>query len=195
MGSKPPGILSSIYTYWLLISSLMLYIPTALINLSIQTLCGYKMLLQNKLKNIQNKIEKLESALRQKNKSMVEPERFFLGTEEPKQEKTWDDILYTEEEIHQYMQMPESKTSFNPETIFKTNEIVEENDEFINDGIDGMPFPEDDDFINDGIDGMPFPSSYEEYGNNHSQVKNKFSGLTKKLSLKKHKEINRKGKK
>lgn len=38
----------------------------------------------------------------------------------------WDDILYTEEEIHQYMEMSESPASFNPETIFGTNESVRE---------------------------------------------------------------------
>lgn len=40
--------------------------------------------------------------------------------------KTWDDVLYTEEEIHQYMQMPESPVPFNPETIFGTDENIEE---------------------------------------------------------------------
>ena len=40
--------------------------------------------------------------------------------------KTWDDVLYTEEEIHQYMQMPESSVPFNPETIFGTDENIEE---------------------------------------------------------------------
>jgi len=49
-------ILSSTYTYWLLISSLVLYIPVSLLNLSIQLFGGYKTLLQNRLKNIQNKI-------------------------------------------------------------------------------------------------------------------------------------------
>jgi len=155
-------ILSSTYTYWLLISSLVLYIPVSLLNLSIQLFGGYKTLLQNRLKNIQNKIDKLESNLKQKNKSMIEE----------KQKKTWDDFLYTEEEIKQYMQMPEPKAPFNPEIIFKTNELDEKND----------------DFINDGIDGMSFPNSYEEYGNSYPQVKKKFSGLTKKLSLKKIKK-------
>lgn len=136
------------------------------------------MLLQNRLKNIQNKIEKLESAVRQKNKSIVKS----------KEKKTWDDVLYTEEEIKQYTKMSESPAPFNPETIFKSNELAEENNEFINDGIDGMPFPDDDEYINDGIDGMPFPNSSEEYGNSHSQVKNKVSVLTKKLIPKKHTE-------
>ena len=40
--------------------------------------------------------------------------------------KTWDDVLYTEEEIHQYMQMPEAPTPFNPETIFGIDKNTEE---------------------------------------------------------------------
>ena len=44
----------------------------------------------------------------------------------PKKEKTWGDVLYTEEEIHQYMQIPESPAPFNPETIFVSNEPVKE---------------------------------------------------------------------
>ena len=98
-------ILSSTYTYWLLISSLVLYIPVSLLNLSIQLFGGYKTLLQNRLKNIQNKIDKLESNLKQKNKSMIEE----------KQKKTCDDFLYTEEEIKQYMQIPEPKAPFTAE--------------------------------------------------------------------------------
>lgn len=41
-------------------------------------------------------------------------------------EKTWDDVLYTEDEIHKYMQMPEAPAPFNPETIFGLNEPVKE---------------------------------------------------------------------
>lgn len=41
-------------------------------------------------------------------------------------EETWDDVLYTEEEIHQYMQMPEASAIFNPETIFDSTEPVKE---------------------------------------------------------------------
>ena len=40
--------------------------------------------------------------------------------------KTWDDVLYTEEEIHQYVQMPESPAPFNPKTIFDSDEPVKE---------------------------------------------------------------------
>lgn len=40
--------------------------------------------------------------------------------------KTWDDALYIEEEIHQYMQMPESPVPFNPEIIFGTDENIKE---------------------------------------------------------------------
>ena len=39
-------------------------------------------------------------------------------------EKTWDDLLYTEEEIRLYMK--EAPAPFDPETIFTTSEEVEE---------------------------------------------------------------------
>lgn len=119
-------IFSSTYTYVLLISSLLVFIPEALNNLIIAIDGGYKKILQNRIKNIQSKIEKLESIELSKNKSINESERIFLGIEQPKKEKTWDDVLYTEEEIHQYMQMPEAPTPFNPETIFGIDENTEE---------------------------------------------------------------------
>lgn len=52
--------------------------------------------------------------------------KYGIGKEQSKQEKTWDDVLYTEEEIHQYMQMPEAQAPFNPETIFGVNDNIEE---------------------------------------------------------------------
>lgn len=55
--------------------------------------------------------------------------KYGIGKEQSKQEKTWDDVLYTEEEIHQYMQMPEAQAPFNPETIFGSNEPVKEQSE------------------------------------------------------------------
>ena len=119
-------IFSSTYTYVLLISSLLVFIPEALNNLIIAIDGGYKKILQNRIKNIQSKIEKLESIELSKNKSINESERIFLGIEQPKKEKTWDDVLYTEEEIHQYMQMPEAPAPFNPETIFGIDENTEE---------------------------------------------------------------------
>jgi len=39
-------------------------------------------------------------------------------------EKTWDDLMYTEEEIRHYT--PESPVPFNPETIFGTDKNIEE---------------------------------------------------------------------
>ena len=53
-------------------------------------------------------------------------EAFGLTLDEVDKTKTWDDVLYTEEEIHQYVQMPESPAPFNPETIFSSNEPVKE---------------------------------------------------------------------
>lgn len=47
-------------------------------------------------------------------------------TKTDSQTKTWDDVLYTEEEIHQYMQMPESPAPFNPETIFGASDEVQQ---------------------------------------------------------------------
>lgn len=130
-------IFSSTYTYVLLISSLLVFIPSALNNLTIAIDGGYKKILQNRIKNIQSKIEKLESIELSKNKSINESERIFLGIEQPKKGKTWDDVLYTEEEIHQYMQMPESPAPFNPETIFGTDENTEEQTDSLQNEISG----------------------------------------------------------
>lgn len=121
-------IFSSTYTYVLLISSLAVFIPSALNNLTIAIDGGYKKILQNRIKNIQSKIKKLESIELSKNKSINESERIFLGVEQPKKGKTWDDVLYTEEEIHQYMQMPEAPAPFNPETIFGIGENQDQTD-------------------------------------------------------------------
>jgi hypothetical protein len=52
--------------------------------------------------------------------------KYGIGKEQPKKEKTWDDVLYIEEEMQQYMQMPESQAPFNPETIFSSNEPIKE---------------------------------------------------------------------
>lgn len=63
----------------------------------------------------------------QKYKSILQlfgGETLIDDSEQPKQEKTWDDILYTEEDIHQFMQMPEAPAAFNPETIFGSNDSV-----------------------------------------------------------------------
>ena len=80
-----------------------------------------------RIKYIQSKIAKLETDKTNENKFEQEQARIFLGIEEQsKQEKTWDDVLYTEEEIHQYMQISESPAPFNPETIFGSNEPVKE---------------------------------------------------------------------
>lgn len=130
-------IFSSTYTYVLLISSLAVFIPSALNNLTIAIDGGYKKILQNRIKDIQSKIEKLESIELSKNKSINESERIFLGIEQPKKEKTWNDVLYTEEEIHQYMQMPESPAPFNPETIFGTDENTEEQTDSLQSEISG----------------------------------------------------------
>lgn len=120
-------IFSSTYTYVLLISSLAIFIPSALIDLTIAIDGGYKKILQNRIKNIQSKIAKLEVDKTKENKFEQEQSRIFLGIEErPKQEKSWDDILFTEEEIHQYMQMLESPAPFKPETIFDSDEPVKE---------------------------------------------------------------------
>lgn len=120
-------IFSSTYTYILLISSLAIFIPSALIDLTIAIDGEFKKILQNRIKNIQSKIAKLEAEKTKENKFEQGQSRIFLGIEErPKQEKTWNDVLYTEEEIHQYMQMPESPAPFNQETIFGSNEPVKE---------------------------------------------------------------------
>ena len=119
-------IFYSTYTYVLLISSLAVYIPIALVNLTIAIDGGYKKILQNRIKKMQNKVAKLEKDKTNKKNFEKEQERIFLGVEQPKEEKTWDDVLYTEDEIHQYIQMPEAPAPFNPETIFGSSEPVKE---------------------------------------------------------------------
>lgn len=116
----------STFTYIFLISSCAITIPIFLFDLATAVSGGYKNILQTRIKNIQNKIEKLEPIEKEKNKIMNEHEINFLGIEQPKQEKNWNSILYTENEIKQYIQMPESPAPFNPETIFKTNTTTEE---------------------------------------------------------------------
>lgn len=53
-------------------------------------------------------------------------EIYLVGAEQPKQEKNCDDVLYTEEEIKQYMQVPESAAPFNREAMFETSDNGEE---------------------------------------------------------------------
>ena len=52
--------------------------------------------------------------------------KYGIGKEQHKQEKIWDDVLYTGEEIHQYMQLPEAPVPLNLETIFGANKTIEE---------------------------------------------------------------------
>lgn len=133
-------IFSTTYTYILLISSFVVYIPSALINLTIAIDGGYKKNLQNRIKYIQSKIAKLETDKTNENKFEQEQARIFLGIEEQsKQEKNWDDVLYTEEEIHQYMQISESPAPFNPETIFGLNNNIEEQNKEITDFRTSIP--------------------------------------------------------
>lgn len=54
--------------------------------------------------------------------------KYGIGKDQSKQEKTWDDVLYTEDEIHQFMQMPEAPAAFNPETIFGIDENQDQTD-------------------------------------------------------------------
>ena len=128
-------IFSSTYTYVLLISSLVVFILSALTNLTIAMDGGYRKILQNRIKDIQNKIAKSEHDKTKENKFANEPERIFLGIEQPKEK--WNDVLYTKEEIHQYMQMPESLAPFNSETIFGTNENIEEQNTDLQYELDG----------------------------------------------------------
>lgn len=76
-------------------------------------------------------IEELATAHLAYQDSTRELERLIaseLVEEENQQKKikTWDDLLYTEEEIHQYMQMPDTSTPFNSETIFGPEKHTDE---------------------------------------------------------------------
>lgn len=119
-----PGLIESLYSYilyaWVysiaIIGACSIIIPT-------------KLVMSKTLKNLKMKNEDMKEIKEQINISKEKAEQQQikpLETEKSKQEKTWDDVMYTEEEIKQYMQMPESPTLFNPETIFGADTNVEE---------------------------------------------------------------------
>ena len=71
--------------------------------------------LKEKINRLSEKINAYEKSLNTTKKN--------LGITLETKEKTWEDLMYTEEEIKHYI--PESPAPFNPETIFGTNENVE----------------------------------------------------------------------
>lgn len=130
-----PGFLESVYSYifyaWVysiaIIGTCSIIIPTRLV-------------MSKTLKNLKNKNENMKETRKQVSLSKIktgEQQIKLLETERPKQEKTWDDVMYTEEEIKQYMQMPESPAPFNPETIFGTDENTEEQTDSLQNEISG----------------------------------------------------------
>lgn len=71
--------------------------------------------LKEKINRISKKIDEYEKSLNKTKKNLeITPEN---------KEKTWEDIMYTEEEIKHYI--PECPAPFNLETIFGTDENVE----------------------------------------------------------------------
>lgn len=119
-----PGLIEYIYSYilyaWVysiaIIGTCSIIIPTRLV-------------MSKTLKNLKSKSENMRVIREQVNLSKTkidESEIKFLGKEQSNREKNWDDVLYTEEEIRQYMQVSESPAPFNREAIFGTSDNVEE---------------------------------------------------------------------
>ena len=82
---------------------------------------------KNKEENLDENIEKLTNELVELGYSLKETEHRLkqITLQKSDKEKTWDDLMYTEEEIHNYMQQSESPAPFNPETIFGEDESME----------------------------------------------------------------------
>ena len=76
------------------------------------------------------------------------------------------DLLLPEERIHQADYLIDLSRDriqvYNVRTLKKANlaglhtHFDDYYDDFVYDGIDGLPFQDDDEWVNDGIDGLPF---------------------------------------
>lgn len=111
-----------------------------LVEKGIKIVCGTKKEREEREKNATTMLESLNHHLKVHEKTLEERKEKTQYKEIPYEgdrivkpifdevdkTKTWDDVLYTEEEIHQYVQMPESPAPFNPETIFDSDEPVKE---------------------------------------------------------------------
>lgn len=77
--------------------------------------------------NLEQNIDRLANELVELGYSLKETEHRLkeINWQKSDKEKTWDDVMYTEEEIHHYIQMSESPAPFNPETVFGKDETME----------------------------------------------------------------------
>lgn len=119
-----PGLIESIFSY-----ILCAWVYSIAIIVTCSIIITTRLVMSKTIKNLKSKGENMREIREQVNLSKTkidEPEIKFLCIDQSKQEKTWDDVMLTEEEVHQYMQMADSPASFNPETIFGTNDNVEE---------------------------------------------------------------------
>lgn len=90
----------------------------------IKTVYGTKEQIKININNINMSIEKDYQKLKEYKKELTEIiERTNYHETDVEKEKTWDDLLYTEEEIR--LHMKEAPAPFDPETIFTTSEEVE----------------------------------------------------------------------
>ena len=86
----------------------------------IKTVYRTKEQIKININNINMSIEKDKQKLKEYKKELTEIiERTNYHETDVEKEKTWDDLLYTEEEIRLYMK--EAPAPFDPETIFGTS--------------------------------------------------------------------------
>lgn len=115
-----------------LITQIMVFVSTSIglgAIIMIPSICaitgGYKGILSKRLSYIDNKIMELQTKMND-NKQIINnlKQKESENLEQSRQEKTWDDVYITEEEIRQYM--PESPAPFSLEEIFGTSDNTEE---------------------------------------------------------------------
>lgn len=111
---------------WLFSTSVIIYTGLyCIIEKFIKTVYGTKEQIKININNINMSIEKDYQKLKEYEKELTEIiERTNYQETDVEREKTWDDLLYTEEEIRLYMK--EAPAPFDPKTIFTTSEEVEE---------------------------------------------------------------------
>jgi len=111
---------------WIFSTSVIIYTGLyCIMEKFIKTVYGTKEQIKININNINMSIEKDYQKLKEYEKELTEIiERTNYQETDVEKEKTWDDLLYTEEEIRLYMK--ESPAPFDPETIFTTSEEIEE---------------------------------------------------------------------
>lgn len=122
---------------WAFSASVIIYTGLyCIIEKFIKTEYGVKEQIKININNINMSIEKDYQKLKEYEKELTEIiERTNYHETDVEKEKTWDDLLYTEEEIRLYMK--EAPAPFDPETIFTTSENIEEQTDNLQYGLSG----------------------------------------------------------